>query len=185
VITEILNKRKFDITSDRIGPDLPFSHWRLYFKTTMKKLCISKFKYFSSTAEFRPGAYAVTCSKISIGKRVVVRPNTILMADPRSGEDGSIVIGDDVLVGSGVHIYVANHDYTEGGKNIIDMGHCPPKSVVLEEGCWIGANCILLPGVRIGKKSVVGAGSVVTKDVPPCVVAAGNPASIIKNCSFS
>lgn len=56
-------------------------------------------------------------------------------------------------------------------------------AVVVEDGVWIGANAIILPGVRIGRGSVVAAGSVVTRDVPPMVLAGGNPAKIIKNAS--
>ena len=52
--------------------------------------------------------------------------------------------------------------------------------IVIEDHVWIGANCIVLPGVRIGRGAVVGAGSVVTKDVPPMAVAAGNPARVVR-----
>jgi acetyltransferase-like isoleucine patch superfamily enzyme len=54
------------------------------------------------------------------------------------------------------------------------------NSIILEDSVWLGANVIILPGVTIGKGSVIGAGSVVTKDIPPMVVAAGNPARVIK-----
>lgn len=53
--------------------------------------------------------------------------------------------------------------------------------IKIEDAAWIGAGAIILPGVTIGRKSVVGAGSVVTKDVPPCTVVAGNPARIIRH----
>ena len=55
------------------------------------------------------------------------------------------------------------------------------KDVVIEDCVWIGANSIVLPGVRIGRGSIVGAGSVVVKDIPPMVIAAGNPAKVISN----
>lgn len=181
MIKEILSKRNFDINSDRLGPDCPFTHWKLYFKSSMKKLCRKKFKYFSDSAEFRAGAYAVVCSKISLGKNVVIRPNTMLFADPREGDDGSITIEDDVMIGSGVHIYVGNHRYDMKDKNIIEQGHQLARNVHIREGCWIGANVIILPGVSIGKNSVVGAGSIVTKSFPENVVIAGNPAKIIKD----
>jgi acetyltransferase-like isoleucine patch superfamily enzyme len=179
MIKEVFSKRKFDLKSDRLGPDCPFTHWKLYFKSSMKKICKSKFKYFSESSEFRAGAYAVTCSKISLGKRVVIRPNTMLFADPREG-NGYITIEDDVMIGSGVHIYVSNHKYTLKDKNIIDQGHYDAQDVLLQEGCWIGANSIILAGVSIGKNAVIGAGSVVTKDVPSNVVYAGNPVKLIK-----
>lgn len=180
MIGEIFSKRKFDTNSDRLGPDCPFTHWKLHFKSSMRKICSDKFKVFSATSEFRAGAYAITCSKISIGERVIIRPNTMLFADPREGVQGSIIIEDDVMIGSGVHIYVANHRYELENKNIIDQGHYEAKDIVLKEGCWIGANSIILAGITIGKNAVVGAGSVVTKDVPSRVVSAGNPANIVR-----
>ena len=94
--------------------------------------------------------------------------------------DTSIIIEDDVMIGSGVHIYVANHRFSRKDVSIIDQGHFPGKQVSLKKGSWIGANAIILPGVIIGENSVVGAGSVVTKSIPNGVVAAGNPAKIIK-----
>ena len=75
-----MNKRKFDTESDRLGPDCPFTHWRLYFSETMVALCKRKFKHFGNNAAFRPGAYAVAASKISIGDNVVIRPSTFLFA---------------------------------------------------------------------------------------------------------
>ena len=146
----------------------------------MKKLCQSKFKYFGENTEFRAGAYAITCSKISLGNNVIIRPNTMLFADPREGENGSIIIEDNVMLGSGVHIYVANHRFDDINKPIIFQGHYEAKSVILKKGCWIGANSIILPSVTIGENSVIGAGSVVTKNIPPFTVYAGNPAKLIK-----
>lgn len=146
----------------------------------MASLCKRKFKKFSDTSEFRPGAYAVCCSKISIGERVVIRPGTMLFASP--GVNGAgIIINNDVLIGSGVHFYTANHTFKDVNVSIIDQGHDASQEVVLEKGCWIGANAILLAGVTIGENSVIGAGSIVTQSIPAGVVAAGNPAKIIKN----
>jgi len=173
-------KRLFDINADRLGPDCPFTHWRLHFKSSMVGLSKKKFKYFGKNAEFRAGAYAVVCSKITLGNNVVVRPNTMLFAYPSEDDAGSIIIEDNVMLGSGVHIYVANHQYNEAGVDIIGQGHLPPQSVRLEAGCWIGANAIILPGVTIGRNSVVGAGSVVTKSFGARVMVAGNPAKLIK-----
>lgn len=180
MIKEILAKRKFDHNSDRLGPDCPFTHWKLYFKPSMKKLAQIKFKHFGENAEFRAGAYAVVCSKISLGKNVIIRPNTMLFAYPSIEDNGSIIINDNVMIGSGVHIYVASHKYGMKDQNIMNQGHSLPETVVLHEGCWIGANAIILPGVVIGKNSVIGAGSIVTKSIPDFCVAVGNPANIIK-----
>ena len=180
LLKEIINKYKFCLHTDRIGPDIPFTHWKLHFESTMKKLCKKKFKYFDESAQFRAGAYAVGCSKIHIGKRVVVRPGTMLFGETIIHMDCSILIEDDVMIGSGVHIYVNNHKFDDPSIPLIEQGYYPDQQVVLKKGCWIGANAIILPGVVIGENAVIGAGSIVTKSVPDRTVSAGSPARFIK-----
>lgn len=180
--SEILTRIKFWREADRIGPDILLSHWRLHFKSTMRSLCNKKFKVFGESSEFRPGAYADICSKISIGKSVIIRPGTFLFADPNAG-GGEIIIEDKVLIGSGVHIYSNNHEFNDVNHAIYDQGYplaTEDDSIILKKGCWIGAGSIILPGVTIGLNAVVGAGSVVTKDVPNFTVAAGSPAKILR-----
>ena len=179
-LKEVFSRIRFWQQADRLGPDIPWSHWRLHFKSTMTALATRKFRQFGASAEFRPGAYAVTCSKIELGKRVVIRPGTMLFADPENA-GGDILIEDDVMLGSGVHIYVANHNFSDPNQTIIDQGHMPSKTVILRRGCWIGANTIILAGVEIGTNSVIGAGSVVTKSIPSGMLAVGNPAKCIRN----
>jgi acetyltransferase-like isoleucine patch superfamily enzyme len=184
LIIDIIKKIKFDLKADRLGQDIPFTHWQLYFKQSMMNLCRKKFKYFSDTADFRPGAYAVSCSNISIGSRVVIRPGTMLFAEPIANGAG-ITIEDDVLIGSCVHIYTGNHAFDRLDVPIIEQGHQPFDDVVLKKGCWVSANVTVLAGVIIGENSVVAAGSVVTKSVPAGVVVAGVPAKIIKHIGHS
>ena len=174
-----MKKLKFWLQADRIGPDIPINHWMLHFERTMIRLCQKKFKYFDDLAVFRHGAYAVCCSKISIGAQVTIRPGTMLFADPRPGGAG-IVIEHNVLIGSGVHMYVNNHRYDDTTLFISKQGWYDSKEILVKEGSWIGANAIILPGVTIGKNAVVGAGSVVTKNVPDFSVFAGAPARLIK-----
>lgn len=181
-IQEILDRIKFWQNADRIGPDILLTHWRLFFKSTMRALCVKKFKHFGYGAEFRPGAYAEACSKIVIGNDVVIRPGTFLFADPTEG-GGGIFIEDKVLIGPGVHFYTNNHEFSNVNKPIFDQGYPEPKlsnSITLRRGSWIGAGVIILPGIEIGENAVVGAGSVVTKSIPSYTVVAGNPARIIK-----
>jgi acetyltransferase-like isoleucine patch superfamily enzyme len=178
-LSEISDRIRFWKSADRIGPDIPWTHWRLHFKSSMRNLCMGKFKYFAQSAEFRPGAYAICCSKISLGSRVIIRPGTVLHADAREGGAG-ISIEDDTMLGPGVQIYVSNHRYDDPNSSIIDQGHYQSLPVVLKKGCWIGANAVILPGVTIGGNSVVGAGSVVTRNIPDRVLAAGNPAKVIR-----
>jgi len=177
---ELRDRLRFWSHADRIGPDIPLTHWRLYFKSTMPRLCKRKFLSFGDGADFRPGAYAVGCSKISLGARVVIRPNSMLFADPRDGGAG-IYIEDDVMLGSGVHIYVHNHRFDDVTRPIIEQGHYDSRAVTIEKGAWIGANSILLPGITVGANAVIGAGSVVTRSVPPRSVVAGSPAKIIRS----
>jgi acetyltransferase-like isoleucine patch superfamily enzyme len=176
----IIKKIQFDIKSDRIGPDCPYTHWKLFYKKKMVKLCKKKFGAFGEGSEFRANSYAVTCSKIFIGKRVTIRPHTMIFADPRNTEKGKVIIEDDVLIGSGVHIYVANHKFGKKDTPVVNQGHFDPKNTIIERGSWIGANAIILPGVIIGRNSIIGAGSIVTKNIPSNVLAVGNPARIIK-----
>ena len=180
MLKEIRQKQKFWKNTDRIGPDILGTYWRVFFKTKMLKLCKQKFKHFAESADLRPGAYIVGCSQISIGERVVIRPGCMFHGETATLTD-SIIIEDNVMMGSGVHIYVENHCFDDSNIPIIDQGHYQAQKVVLKKGCWIGANAIILPGVTIGENSVVGAGSIVTKSIPNGVVAVGNPAKIIKS----
>lgn len=179
LLTEIINKIKFDSSTDRLGPDIPFTHWKIYFKGKMKKICQKKFNKFSEGAEIRPGAYIVGCSKINLGKNVIIRPGCRLFAESNT-HHVTITIEDNVMMGSLVSIYVSNHRYDLPNVDIIDQGHYPTEPVLIKSGTWIGANCIILPGVTIGNNSVIGAGSVVTKSIPDGVVAFGNPARVYK-----
>jgi acetyltransferase-like isoleucine patch superfamily enzyme len=88
------------------------------------------------------------------------------------------------LIAANCQIFDGNgHDisFPDVGNRINTTGASKP--IVIEDNVWIGANSIILPGVTIGRGSVISANSVVTKDVPPMVIAGGNPAIIIKDCS--
>lgn len=181
-VKDFFSRINFWRECDRIGPDVPLTHWRLHFKSSMKALCSRKFKKFGENSEFRPGAYAEGCSKISIGDYVVIRPGTFLFADPTPG-GGGITIEDKVLIGAGVHFYTNKHNFSDITKLIYDQGYpaaTSEDSILLKTGCWVGAGAILLPGVVVGKNSVVAAGAIVTRPVPDCAVVAGTPARIIK-----
>jgi acetyltransferase-like isoleucine patch superfamily enzyme len=97
---------------------------------------------------------------------------------------GSVIIGP-VTMGSGSglgqHVFVAgfNHGFEDGTKNS-SVQPLTIRPTVIEEDAHIGANSVVVAGVTIGKRSQVGAGSVVTKDVPPFSVVVGNPAKLVK-----
>jgi acetyltransferase-like isoleucine patch superfamily enzyme len=149
----------------------------------MQKLYRKKFASLGEKSEFRPGAYAITCSKIAIGARVVIRPQSMLFADPHPGAAGGrIIIEDDVLIGSGVHVYTGNHAFSDPNLLIAKQGHRIAQDVILRVGSWIGANVVILPGVEIGAGAVIGAGSIVSRSIAAGSIAVGNPARTIRNC---
>lgn len=113
-------------------------------------------------------------SKLIIGNNVSINRGCILNAA------GEISILDDVLIGPEVIIYSQNHIYKSLEIKINEQGYIK-SSVLIKENVWIGARSIILPGVKIGCNSIIGAGSIVTKDVPPNCIFAGNPARLIKH----
>jgi len=91
---------------------------------------------------------------------------------------GGVRIGDHVLTAPGVQILSSNHLYGDPERPIMEQG-VSAKGIVIEDGSWIGAGSIVLDGVRMGRNSVVAAGSVVTRDVPAYAIARGIPARIV------
>lgn len=94
----------------------------------------------------------------------------------------SILIGKNCLFAANCHIIdCSGHDlsFCNVEERLFTTGKCKP--VTIEDGVWVGANSFILPGVTIGKGSIISANSVVVKDIPPMVIAGGNPAVIIKD----
>ncbi|MDD4437864.1 MAG: acyltransferase [Tissierellia bacterium] len=96
---------------------------------------------------------------------------------------GPVTIGDKVNLAQNIVISGLNHSYEDISKNISDQG-VSTKIVVIENDVLIGANSTILSGVHIGQHVVVGAGSVVTKNIPPYSVVVGNPARVVKRYDF-
>lgn len=110
---------------------------------------------------------AVRPHKVTIGKRVIIMNGCLMMSA------GGITIDDDAQIAANVQLISNNHDL----KNRMVIT-CKPVHICRR--VWIGAGATILPGVTIGENSVVGAGSVVTHDVEPNTIVAGNPARVIK-----
>lgn len=92
---------------------------------------------------------------------------------------GPVIIGSHVNLAQGITVTALNHNFEDSEKRIDEQG-VSTSAVVIEDDIWIGANAVVLPGVTIGHHSVVAAGAVVTKDVPPHSLVAGVPAKVIK-----
>ena len=90
---------------------------------------------------------------------------------------GKIIIGDHVLIGPNTGIYTAIHPTDP---EIRANGIQKAKPIIIEDKAWIGGSVTILPGVKIGYGSIIGAGSVVTKDIEEMSIAAGNPAKVIR-----
>ena len=96
---------------------------------------------------------------------------------------GPVNIGNDVRLAQNVVLSGLNHNYAKIDSPIHEQG-VSTRPIVIGDESWIGANVVIVPGVTVGKHSIVAAGSVVTKDIPPYSVAAGNPARVLKQYNF-
>lgn len=121
-----------------------------------------------------PPFYCDYGSNIFLGDKVYFNFNCVIL-DP-----AKVVIGDNVLFGPNVQIYTATHplSYLERQRGL-ELA----KPIEIESNVWVGGSTIISPGVAIGSRSVIGAGSVVTKDIPQDVFAAGNPCRVIREMS--
>jgi maltose O-acetyltransferase len=94
---------------------------------------------------------------------------------------GEVAIGDNVMMGPEVLIYSRNHRFDDPTVPMIDQGFAQSKPVVIGDDVWIGARAVILPGVVVGARSIIGAQAVVTKDIPQGSIVGGNPARVIGN----
>ncbi len=115
---------------------------------------------------------ALFSSKVQLGNNSGIGINASL--------GGECIIGDDVMMGPDCIIYTRNHKFDNITTTIRGQGFQEEKPVYIGNDVWIGGRVIILPGVRIGNHCIIGAGSVVTKDVPNWAIAAGNPAIVKK-----
>ncbi|HEY9861079.1 MAG TPA: DapH/DapD/GlmU-related protein [Candidatus Obscuribacterales bacterium] len=109
---------------------------------------------------------------VEIGQDTYLGPYTCI-AGP-----GRITIGKDCLIASHCGIYASNHDFSNPARKICEQG-VTAKGIVIEDDCWLGSGVRVLDGVTIHQGSVIGAGAVVTKDIPPYSIAVGVPAKAI------
>lgn len=152
----------------------------------------------------QPYALLMGEAAIAVGEDTLISPGAILAASPEwdwTPEDGPMItigsrvwaarglkvvahrridIGDDVWFGPDVYITDASHDPSDPDSPI-GVGMEPAEPVSIGDGSWLGTGVVLVPGVRIGRRVVVGANSVVTSDLPDNCVAVGSPATVVKH----
>ena len=124
------------------------------------QLKISKNVRFGSGAKVEVGAYCGINNNCWIGN--------------------DTIIGDDVMFGPDVSILSGSHNFERTDIPMREQGASERKKVIIGDDVWIGTRVIILPGVKIGSHSIIGAGAIVTKDVPEYAIVGGNPARVIK-----
>lgn len=114
---------------------------------------------------------------VDYGNHITVGSNFYCNLDCIFLDVNKITIGDNVMVGPRVSFYTAGHPTDAEIRNeALEFG----LPITVKDNVWIGGNVVILPGVTIGKNSIVAAGAVVTKDVPDNVIVGGNPARVIR-----
>ena len=100
------------------------------------------------------------------GKGLVIGDNSSIGPHGYVGCSGKITIGKNVMFGPKCSLFAENHIFSNTRLDIKSQG-VAQKGITIEDDCWIGSNCVILDGVRIGKGSVIGAGTLVSKDIAP------------------
>ncbi len=118
-----------------------------------------------------PPFYTAGGDEIRVGHNVFVNQNCTFY------DLGGLDIGDDVMIGPNVSLITAGHPLEPSHRRATTVG----KPIVIERNVWIAAGATIIGGVTVGENSVVAAGSVVTKDVPPNTLVGGNPARAIRS----
>lgn len=125
----------------------------------------------SEKAFINPPFYCDYGSHIEVGKNFFANYNCTII------DVAKVRIGDNCMLAPNVAIYTAGHPVHPDSRNsLYEYG----VEVTIGDNVWIGGNAVILPGVKIGSNTVIGAGSVVTKDIPDWVVAGGNPCKVIR-----
>jgi maltose O-acetyltransferase len=122
------------------------------------------------SAWMQPPFYCDYGSNILLGARVFFNFNCVVLDVCR------VTVGDYTLFGPAVQVYTATHPMDAGLRRTQELA----RPIEIGSDVWVGGGAIICPGVKIGSKSVIGAGSVVTRDIPDGVFAAGNPCRIIR-----
>ena len=145
---------------------IPIERLKEYFGKKIFKFCGSNVN-IGKGARFGDGKNLVIGNNSGIGLNCKV-PN-------------NLIIGEDVMMGPNVIIFGSNHNFERTDIPMRLQGMKTYSPVIIEDDVWIGSNTIIMPGLKIKKGTIIGAGSIVTKEFPEFSIVAGNPAKLIKS----
>jgi maltose O-acetyltransferase len=134
---------------------------------------VLKIMPLDKNSKFEHGIYISDARQLKIGKHVRINENVFLQ--------GSINVGNYVMIAPNVSIYSKTHIHNDINIPMVLSGETETKAVIIEDDVWIGINCTILPGIKIGKGAIIGAHSVVTKDVASYTIVGGVPAKLIRS----
>jgi len=154
-----------------IGIRLPLSNSRLSLNSKRIRSFLAKgiLKSCGNNVNIEKGAQF--SDQVEIGDNSGIGVNCML--------SGKVVIGNDVMMGPEVYIYTDNHSFERLDIPMYKQGYSSNEPVIIGNDVWIGSRVTILPGVKIGDGAIIGASAVVTKDVEPYSIVAGNPAKKI------
>jgi len=152
-----------------------------------------------------PSAQFLGASRIAIGSRCSIGEDCWFNVNQRGVEGPAIIVGDSCFIGrrnfftagsqiilgdyalTGVdcHFLGANHSFADPLKPYVISEVPTEEPIMIGTNCWLGSSVIVLRGVRIGYGSIIGAGAVVTRDIPPFSIAVGNPAQVLRRYNFA
>lgn len=149
-----------------------FNHSRPKEHEKRKRLMSEIFASVGEGCYVEPPLHANWGKHTSLGNGVYANFNLTLV------DDTYITIGDHVMIGPNVTLATAGHPIDPDKRRKPHQFNIP---ITIESNVWLGAHCVVMPGVTIGENSVIGAGSIVTKDIPANVVAVGNPCRVLRD----
>ena len=156
------------------GRWLPASYSRggCIWKKVRYIICRNLFNSCGKNVNVESNAFFHSGKDISIGDNSGIGINAKL--------EGTVEIGKNVMMGPDVIVLTRNHEFVRTDIPMLLQGHKESKPVKIGDDVWIGTRVIILPGVKIGNGVIIGAGAVLTKDVPDWAIAVGNPARIVR-----